>query len=318
MLYLLHGENEVLREEALNEVIAASGLAPDLRAVNTEVLDETASAGDLRRACSAIPFLGDVRVVIASGLLSKAHEQSGQEIADYLSDVPTTTELVFLEEGTVSPKHPVLARAREAGLKVMHFPMPHVRNLANWIRERATKYGGTIEAPAAQVLAQNIGSHLRLLDQEIQKLLLYVGDRGVITAEDVSVMVPYVQSADVIFQMVDAVGQRNPRSASICLHRLLDVGDNPLGIFGMIVRQFRLLIQVQWLIEQHYPQSQIASRLKLHPYVASKIQTQANRFTPTQLREAYHLLAETDLAVKQGDVPIETALDLLVAQLTQL
>ncbi len=88
-------------------------------------------------------------------------------------------------------------------------------------------------------LAQNIGVNLLLLDQEIQKLLLYVGEDVPITAEDVNVMVPYIQSADVIFQMVDALGQRDARLAASHLHRLLDVGEHPLGIFGMIVRQFR-------------------------------------------------------------------------------
>jgi DNA polymerase III subunit delta len=104
-----------------------------------------------------------------------------------------------------------------------------------------------------------------------------------IRVEDVQVMVPYVQSADVIFQMVDALGQRDPRRAATDLHRLLDVGEHPLGIFGMIVRQFRLLLQIRWMSDRHQPQQQIVSRLKLHPYVVRKILAQAERFTIGQL-----------------------------------
>ena len=131
-------------------------------------------------------------------------------------------------------------------------------------------------------------------------------------------MVPYVQSADVIFNMVDALGQRNAQNAALYLHRLLDTGEHPLSIFGMVVRQFRLLIQTRWLIDQRQTAPKITDRLKLHPYVAQKLYSQALRFTPPQLRAAYALLLETDLAIKTGGIEAETSLDLLVAKLTRL
>jgi DNA polymerase-3 subunit delta len=102
------------------------------------------------------------------------------------------------------------------------------------------------------------------------------------------------------------------------LHRLLEVGEHPLGIFGMIVRQYRLLIQVKWLKERNHSETEIVSRLKLHPFVAQKISAQASRFLPAQLRAAYRLLMETDVAIKQGDMEAELALDMLIPQLTRL
>jgi DNA polymerase-3 subunit delta len=131
-------------------------------------------------------------------------------------------------------------------------------------------------------------------------------------------MVPYVESADVIFNMVDALGQRSAQNAAVYLHRLLDTGDHPLYVLTMIVRQFRLLIQTRWLIDQRHTVPDITNRLKLHPYVAQKLYSQALRFTPAQLRVAYALLMEMDLAIKTGKIESATALDLLVAKLTRL
>ncbi len=318
MLHLLHGENGLQRQEALAKIVAGSGLSEDFRDMNTEVLTGAVSAGDLRRACSVMPFLGDVRVVVARGLFSKAKGGAVQEIMDVLPNVSPMTHLIFDENRTLPKNHPILKRARKVDLQVQHFALPDSRALPGWVIQRTKFHGGRIDGRAAALLAQNIGDNLRLLDQEIRKLLLYVGDGAAISVEDVRVMVPYVQSADVIFQLVDGVGQRDARRAASYLHRLLSVGEHPLGIFGMIVRQFRLLIQVRWLMDQHYAQSQIASRLKLHPYVAKKIAAQAERFTPSQLREAYRLLTEADLSIKTGRVPADIALDMLIAQLTQL
>ncbi|MGC9347050.1 MAG: DNA polymerase III subunit delta [Anaerolineae bacterium] len=318
MLYILHGENELQRQEALAAVIDESGVTPDFRDLNTEVLEGSVSSGDLRRACSVVPFLGEARIVIAYDVLSGARKEAAQEIGDYLSQVPETTHLIFVEGKRLPKSHPAMGAAIRAKADVRQFELPDARDLPAWIRERTEKLGGQIEPRAAAMLAQNIGSNMRLLDEEIKKLLLYTGDRKTITAEDIRVMVPYVQSADVIFQMVDAVGQRNPRRAVIYLHRLLEVGEHPLGIFGMIVRQFRLMIQVRWLMDQRLTQQQIISRLKLHPFVARKIHGQASQFTPSQLRDAYQVLSETDLAIKRGLMDAETALDVLVAELTRL
>ncbi|MGC9468683.1 MAG: DNA polymerase III subunit delta [Anaerolineae bacterium] len=318
MLYFLHGENQLQRSEALNAIIAESDPAADLRDMNTEILEGPISSGELRRACSTVPFLAQVRIVIARDVLSTSKGQAARDLADLLPTVPETTCLIFDEGQTLRKNHPVLKSAEQVGMEVRHFALPKERDLPGWIRQRTESYGGSIEYRAAGLLAQNIGVNLRLLDQEIQKLLLNAGERGEITVQDVRVMVPYIQSADVIFQMVDSIGQRDPRRAATYLHRLLEVGEHPLRIFGMVVRQFRLLIQIRWLMDRHYPQQQIVDRLKLHPYVVQKVHAQADHFTPIQLREAYRLLMATDLSVKQGEIPIETALDVLLAQLTSL
>ncbi len=318
MLFVLHGENGLQRREALEAIIAQSGLPTDLRDMNTETLEGSVGPGDLRRACSVMPFLGEVRIVIARDTLSSSRGDAAREIVAILGAVPPTTILIFDEGKTLPKRHPVFSLDDDIEVKVQHFALPDVRELPQWIRDRTAQHGGKIEPRAAAILAQNIGANLQLLDQEIQKLLLYVGERSEITVEDVQIMVPYVQSADVIFQMVDALGQRDPRRAATDLHRLLDVGEHPLGIFGMIVRQFRLLIQVRWMIDRHQPQQQIVSRLKLHPYVVRKIHAQADRFSLDQLRDAYRILMETDLSIKRGEIPVETGLDLLIAQLTRL
>ena len=263
MLHLLYGENDLQREEALAEVIRQSGLTPDLRDLNTEVLEVPTTAAALRRACSAIPFLGDVRIVIARELLSQTKGPAAkeiEEIATYLPDLPPSTILIFCESKTLAAKNPVLAQAKKLNANIQAFAAPAAKDLSRWIIERTKVHRGSIDFNAAALLAQNIGPNLRMLDQEIRKLMLYCGENKPITVEDVKVMAPYIQSADVIFAMVDALGQRDPRSAATYLHRLLEVDEHPLAIFGMIVRQFRLLIQVRWLADRHMSEPDIAAR----------------------------------------------------------
>ncbi|MFP4394331.1 MAG: DNA polymerase III subunit delta [Anaerolineales bacterium] len=325
MIYLLQGENELEREEAARAIIDAAGIPQDLRAVNTETLTPPISAAEVRRACSTIPFMGGTRVILARNVLQQKDKDAMKAIAAYLPDVPDSTCLIFLEEKTLSKRHAVLKATQKLGVKVRTFGLPNDKSLPGWIIRRTQQHGGKISPRAADHLARNLGANLRLLDQEIQKLMLYraSGEDGdeasVITLEDVKTMVPYIQSADVIFDLVDALGQRRPRDAALYLHQLLETGSHPLAIFGMIARQYRLLIQVRWLMDNGMRQSKaLASRLKLHPYVAQKVSRQTVYFTPEQLRAAYQLLMASDLAIKTGQLKPEAALDLLISQLTSL
>jgi DNA polymerase-3 subunit delta len=318
MLTILQGENELARQEALSDILQKTHMTVDLKALNTETHEGTPTLGELRQACSTLPFLGDTRVIIYYDALTEVKGSLGKEIAAYLLELPPTTHLIFVESRMLPAKHTVVVWAKENDGNVKSFTVPKPKDLTGWIIERTEKYGGVIESRAAALLAQNLGTRLRLLDQEIRKLMIYCGEGHAITTEDVRTMVPYVQSADVIFDMVDALGQRNPHNAVIYLHRMLGTGDHPLYVMTMVVRQFRLLIQTRWLIDQHYTVRDIANRLQQHPYVAQKLYSQALRFTLEQLRAAYTLLLKMDLGIKTGEIEAVTALDLLVAKLTRL
>lgn len=317
MLYLIHGDNALEQDEALAKILAKYE-EPGMAGLNVDTLEPPLSLSALRHACDTLPFMGENRVVVVRGALGQKNKQWQKEVAEYLPHLPPTTQLVFLERQTLPKRHPVRRLAEKEG-RVIHYTVPKSRNLPGWIRKRAKERGCTIEPRATMLLAHNIGTNLRQLDQEIQKLKIYRGGSGTITLEDVKTMVPYVQGADVIFDMVDALGQRKPRVAMQHLHRLLDAGEqHPLQIFGMIVRQYRLLIQVRWLMEQGLTENQIVARLNLHPYVGQKMRSQATFFNLEQLRRAYDLLFESDLTIKTGRLTPEAALDLLVAELTRL
>ena len=99
------------------------------------------------------------------------------------------------------------------------------------------------------------------------------------------------------------------------LHRLLDLGENALGLLAMITRQFRLLIQVKDLQEKNVPAPEVAQALGQHPFVIEKIGQQARNFSIEQLERIYSHLLDIDVGIKTGEVSDVLALDLLVAEL---
>jgi len=319
--YVFHGGDEFTCTEKVAELrqrLASAGMAD----LNTTWLDgRTVTLGELRHACEAIPFMADRRLIIVSGLLTRLVQGKGggdmlEGLLRWLPHLPETTRLIFVEEKALPADHPVLALAQkhERGY-ARRFEPPSAKALPGWIVRRARKYDGSIARDAAAYLAQVIGPNLRLLDQEIAKLVTSVGPEGEVTLQEVAQLVPYVQQA-VVFDLVDALGQRDGRTAASTLQRLLDGGEHPMGILAMIVRQFRLLIQVKELRRAGENAATIAQRLRIHPYPARKLYAQADNFTPAQLEQIYRHLLATDAQIKGGELAPEVALDLLVAGLT--
>lgn len=315
--YVFHGTDELTRAETLADF--RSRLGPvDTADLNTTFLDgQKASLAELRHACDAIPFLAEKRLVIVESLLAQAAKQEKllDELTEYLSQLPETTRLVFVEEKPLPDNHPILQLAQQdARGYVKRFDPPDTKALPRWIAERVRKHGGEIEPQAAAQLAAAVGADLRLLDQEVSKLVTYVNAERPITTADVDEVVPYAQAA-IVFDLVDALGRRDGRTAAQTLHHLLDAGEHPMGLLAMIVRQFRLLIQVKELKAEGANPQTIAKELGIHPFPARKLHSQAAYFTTAQLEAVYRHLLETDVGIKSGEIEAEVALDLLVAGL---
>lgn len=330
MFYILHGEDEFSRAEQVAAFKEKIGDAT-VRDFNVTVLDgRKATLAELRLAADAVPFLADKRLVVVEGLLarlgagkggkgSSGDEPSGAarefiaQLIDYLPQVPDSTRLVFVEARTLPPSNPILKlAASQPGKTVLAFAIP--KNPVPWIEKRALLHGGRIDRKAASKLAQVIGSDLRRLDSEIQKLITYVNAARPIGEDDVARLVSPSIEAN-IFDLVDALGRRDGRRAMGELHRLLDLGENSLGLLAMITRQFRLLIQIKELQEKNVPAPEMAKTLGQHPFVIDKIGQQARNFSMEQLERIYVHLLDVDVGIKTGEVGDVLALDLLVAEL---
>lgn len=338
MYYILHGEDELSRTETIAKLRAKMG-DPQFADLNTTQFDGRRLAlSELQHACDSVPFLADKRLVIVEGMLArfdprrgKSDAESGEETAEesnptlakdlmaYLDRVPDTARLVFVESKTLAKNNAVLKHAASSGdekkVYVKEFTAPTEKALPRWIQDRVKAKGGTIEGNAVSELAAHVGSDLRLLDNEIEKLLTYRA-KETIRAEDVRALVASVHESDV-FALVDAIGRCQAGNALKLLHAQLDHNAAPGYLLSMITRQFRLLLQTKDLATRGLTVDAAREQLKLHPFVASKTWTQALNFSLPQLETIYQKLLQTDIAIKTGRSEPVLALDLLVTELTR-
>ncbi len=317
MLYILHGPDDFSRAEKIAELKASVG-DPSIAELNITLLDgQGVTLNDIRHVADAMPFLAAKRLVIVSGHLEYLGENKDavQALVGYLGKMPTTTDLVFVENETMSKRHPVVKAAAALGAEVIHFGELDRRNLQPWIVKRAGARGAAIEPRAAEMLGRLVGPDLRVLDNELEKLALYVGDQRPITTADVELLVPYTEEAEQ-FGMSNAIGRRDARRAYDQMRKALDEGRHPMAIMGGIASQIRALIEVKDMAERGMSAREIANAKGWKSDYAAKMRLQeAGNFSMERLEQIMEMLLEADLAIKTGRIEQSLALDTLIARL---
>ncbi|MCU0466285.1 MAG: DNA polymerase III subunit delta [Anaerolineae bacterium] len=317
--YIFHGEDDIAITEAVDKLRAGMGEFGEMN--TSEFEGESVTVPELLNAVSSYPFLSDKRLVIVKGLAAHvsrkgAGETGKRAIEQLITEGPTLPEharLILVERGALSEKDKLLnAVGSMPNGFVRLFNTPS--DLAGWLTKRAAVYQAEIEPRAAAALAELVGPDLRRLDNELVKLADYALPRTLITEDDVAAITPYVPEAN-IFQMVDAMASGDGRTALRLLHRLLqDKNNTVFSVYGMITRQFRLLILAREQLDRGG--GNLASALGVHPRAAEGFARQARAFNITDLEGIHRRLLDYDVAMKTGAMEPELAVDLLITGLT--
>ena len=324
-VFLIDGEDDYAIAGFINGLEARIS-SPDIASLNTTRLDgRNLNMDELKRACFAMPFLSDQRLVIVSQPLARINDTHQHEkLKTFLLSVPETTLLALVHPGNLTDDRnrkknrlhwlESWVLKTNGKLSFNHFDLPKGSDMVVWIQARAKSAGGQITPAAAARLAGLVGDTPRRADQEIQKLLDYVNYARPVEVDDVEHLTPNTAPvAD--FALVNALRSQNARQAQAVLHKMLD-DEEPLRIFHNIVNQFRQLIQVRELMEQQASKEEITRLLGLHPYVAGLAQEHARHYSMSGLESIYQRLHEMDYAIKTGEIDSKLALELLVVELT--
>jgi DNA polymerase-3 subunit delta len=325
VIYLLNGEDEFSIARFVDELERKLG-DPATASMNTTRLDGNSfNLDQLPSVAYALPFLAPRRLVILTRPTARLSTSAAQKsFTDQLEKIPPTTALILIEDRLLTldkdrdkgKLHWLERWAQEHKQKVYlrAFRAPKGAEMVKRIQEGARKAGGQITPNAAILLASLVDNDPRLADQETEKLLAYVNYQRPIDYDDVEAVTADTGQGD-IFTLVDALGSRDGPRAMGMLQRLLEYQDY-YSIFGMIVRQFRLLIQARELLDLGKQKADIQRELRLHPYVVEKLLGQAHRFALPELERVYHHLIEVDEAVKTSQMPERLALETFVSAIT--
>ena len=301
-VYLLLGDDEERKTRGVEK------LRKD-RTAETYDAAET-SPETIVSACNSYSLFGDGPFVLVRNLDAWNASQKAK-IVDYLENPSPEADLLMLGE-KLGAREKLLAAVKKTG-EVHDFKQPTGRALAKWAIGHAKKQG--LELPedvAGELVTRCSDDKVRVMG-EIEKLALYA--EGIATLEDVEALVPPDLQSN-IFKFVDALSAGERGKALELLEALLSTNEPPLRILYMIRRQFRLLARARSLFEGDASRSEVASTLKVPPFVAKKLEEQSS-MSEEGLENALALVLDLERGLKGGsELGDELQVELAVLKLS--
>jgi DNA polymerase-3 subunit delta len=295
-IYCLYGEEEFRREQALNQLLDAL-LAENMRDLNLDqIRPGEAGTPSILGSARTLPFLAPRRVILIRGVEELSREQQ-EDLLIYLND-PCPTSCLVLAARRLDLRTRLAAAIQKKGI-LLRFDRLEADSLKESLLAAAKERGVRLQPDAINLLMALVGDDFRQLLYNVEKVALFVGEREEIRANDVEALVGETRVRS-IFQLTDAVSGKHLDMTLRCLTNLLESGEEPLAILGMLARQIRLLIRAKALQEQSVPIGRMTHELNLPPRVVVALTQQSASRSWRQLSGALQSISEADIAIKTG------------------
>ena len=238
-LYVVHGDEAFLKRQVIRSLRQrALGEASDEQSISTYSGDK-ATFAEVFDDLDTVPFFDPRRVVIVDGADPFITKYRG-ELETRLAHLPATGLLILDVKTWASNTRLAKMIGDSAAIACKALDSKAIpRWCADWC---GRQYQKQLPPDAAQLLTELVEPELGLLDQELQKLAIYVGARPKSELGDVDNLVGNNRAQD-IWKMFDAIAVGNTREALAIVGRLFDQGEEPLRIIGAMSWQLRKLAQ---------------------------------------------------------------------------
>jgi len=185
------------------------------------------------------------------------------------------------------------------------------------LHKRAQTANIVVDSRVVESLVHLHEANLPLLEQEFEKMMLYVGSGGRIDQAVVDLLGVDGGGGN-IFAFSDALCEGRGVRALTILDGLLRARTEALVVVAMVARQYRLLSRAASSEYRGAASSALAKALKVPPFVAKKLVNQAKRLNPPSYATAFAILRDTDLAIKTSRLPKTIILERMVLKLAVL
>lgn len=314
-LYLFYGPEEYMKNYYL-EAIEKHILEEQFKNMNKVVLEGKPGISRIMDNCETMPFFSDKKLVIAknTGLFKSSKGESGayKDFAkDNLQNLPEHACLIFYEE-EIDKRLKTVDIIKKNGLIVeFEFQQPAV--LIKWIIKVFKTYNKEINPFVASQIVEYCEPGMIYILNEIEKVISYMGDREVVTSEDLDqVCSKSVKSR--VFDLTDAISVKNPTLALKLLEDIILLKEPILKIIFMITRQFRQILEIKLLLEDRTSIKVAASKVGVPPYIVGKISKQANNFSVETLKKVMYRMYEMDEGIKTGKIKDRIAVELIITE----
>lgn len=307
-VYLIYGEEKYLVRNIKNRLL--KGIVNDGDNMNfSKFMGKDCNARQIIDLAETMPFLADYRVILLED--TNWFKSSSEDMAEYVKNIPAETVIIFVES-EVDKRNKLYKQVKSLGY-VCECKRMSNSELTKWILVRFKKENKNITKENMNYLLEKTGDDMDNIESELDKLISFTLGRDVIEKEDIdSVCISEITGK--IFDMVDALGNKNQKKALDLYYDLIAVREAPMRILFMLTRQFNIMFQIKEMSENGISGSEIAGNMGLAPFIVNKTMKQCNNFRLSKLKSAINYCIKLEEAVKQGNMNDKMAVEMIIVK----
>lgn len=259
----------------------------------------------------AFPFGSEKKLII---FRQAEKPKDKKELVRYAESPADFTILICIHEGTISNaesepyytllKNDYLFEAKE--LKGKH--------LLDWLISEVERRDKKISSENAGLMIDMVGENKQLLELQLDKIFLFLGDDYEITLEMITSLSTKLKEYS-IFDLQNAIGKKNKELALKYAYNLLDKGNDLVMIVAMLTKYFTGLARVSELISTNVNEYQAARIVGTHPYYYKDYIEARRRYPDKDIIEAFRALLKADLTNKTTQTNQKTIAAVLIAEI---
>ena len=293
-VYFFHGEENYLIDEGVQKILTKF-VKKGSAGFDREIFyGDDVDANRVISAVTAVPMLGGRKVVVVKQF-DRMPPTDQEYIARYCMRPSPHSILVLTAKKPDFRKKPFQI-LRKVAAEVECKPL-YASDMKEYLINLVATKGKSIHPQAAQLLVDRLGTSLGSLVNEVNKLLEFTRERREITVEDVAHVVGISRSFN-IFELRDAIGERNLKKSLFIARRMIELGEKPVYIVSMLTGYFLELWKIQLLKQQRKTNTQIGRELHIHHFFVNKEIDQAMKFSREEIFRNMKILLEADTHLK--------------------
>ncbi len=307
-LYLFSGEENYLKEEAIKKIKDII-VNPNLAEFNYEVLyGKDIDISTIINKAQTLPLMAKRRLMVIKDVEQLKHKEN---LISYLKNPLLTTCFIFIVK-EIDRRNKFYSIFDEQK-KVIFWPL-FDNEMERWIRNKIKKAGKGITQEAILYLKEMMGNNLTILNNELEKIIIYTGEKSNIEEKDVEEVMGG-EKENTIFSLIDTMMRKKQQESLKIFAYLFREGEAPTKILFHLAQQFKTLWRVKILLSKNYSSFQIRESLRIRKRYISTFIKGASLFSEKELKKIPHTLLLADLEIKTGKQPPQLILELLIINL---
>lgn len=320
-LYLLYGAEDYLRH-SLKQELKQALVGEDVSMNYAYYEGGKVDADEVIAFAKTMPFFAQWRLVIVENC--GINKKPPEEWLEFLGGIPETAVVVLVEREI--DKRGRFYKTCKKHAYAVDVDKEKSNYVQRWLDEWLAANHGIMKRDVQRYFLERVSDNMALLERELEKLRDYKmmpeqlksleqleGNVFEITAEDIdTISVKTVENQ--IFEMINAAAKQDAAKTFSLYHDLLALKEAPVRILVLLHRQTIQLLQIKDYIRLKHSPGEIASALKLPPFVVNKNSAIAKQYSYKKLKELFSLGVQLDEDIKLGRIKDHIAVELLLSE----